>query len=130
MICSSCDLLRCVAALRVMECAGPVDGAWELTEVFVSWLLDSCTLPADGWLAFGRYDEDRTAYLQVLTAMAASSKVTKVVIGCTVQWAALRLASWDFNEIPKKAAWSARRKNRFMVRVCMEARVQFCCSAI
>lgn len=48
--------------------------------------------------------------------MAPSSRLTNLMLGDTVLWAALCLASHDFNLMPTTTQWSRQRKNRYILK--------------
>lgn len=70
---------------------------WEfiVNDVLLDYILEFSRVSACPWVALERRGVDRAALLQVLSALLCVSKLTRKTAALTVQYAALRLASYD-----------------------------------
>lgn len=93
----------------------PVGGSGDVVvnHALLDFVLDFSCESENEWTRFERRRVDRSALVALLPALAAVSKVTWMCTGLSVQYAALRLASFDLEAAALNL--SARRKAKFVL---------------
>jgi len=85
-----------------------------VNHALLDFIMEFCCESQLEWVRFDRLHVDRSALLGLLPALAAVSKVTRMCAGLTVQYAALRLATYDLEVAAVDL--SARRKANILLR--------------